>query len=83
MLALIGFETTDNIDKLTTPITGFVRKCISDIVPTVKVFCFPNRKPWINTKVGTKLKDRATTHRAIAYNPEAMAEDRIKYNTFC
>jgi hypothetical protein len=45
----------------------------------MKVFCFPNQKPWINTEVCAKLKDRATTHRAIAGNPEATAEDRNKY----
>jgi hypothetical protein len=45
----------------------------------VKVLCFPNQKPCINTKIGTKLKDRATTHKAISDNPEAKAEDRNKY----
>ena len=67
-------NTANNIDKLTTPVTGFIRKCIGDIVPTVKVCSesFPNKKPWIYTEVGTK--DRATAHK-----PEATAEDRNKY----
>jgi hypothetical protein len=34
-----------NIDELTTSVTGFIRKCIFDFVPTVKVRCFPNQKP--------------------------------------
>jgi hypothetical protein len=75
----MSFETPPNIDGLSTYVTGFIRKCIGDVVPTVKVCCFPNKKPWINTEVGAKLKDRATTHMATTDNPEAMAEDRNKY----
>jgi hypothetical protein len=70
------WDSADNIEELTTSVTGFIRKCIGDLSPQIR--CFPNQKPWINTKVGTKLKDRATAHRAIADNPEATAEDRIK-----
>ena len=45
----------------------------------MKVRCFPNQKPGINTEVGIKFKDRAATHRAIPDNPGAKAEDRNKY----
>jgi hypothetical protein len=45
----------------------------------VKVRYFSKQKPWINTEVGRKLKDRANPHRAIADNPEATAEDTNKY----
>ncbi|XP_045079319.1 lipoma-preferred partner [Coregonus clupeaformis] len=72
-------DSAANIDELTTSVTGFIRTCIGDVVPTVKVRCFPNQKSWINTEFGTKLKDRASTHRAIADNPKATAEDRNKY----
>ena len=66
--------SADSIDKLTTSINGFIRKYISDVVPTVTVH-FPNQKPWINTEVGAKLKNRFTAQRAIAANTEATAED--------
>jgi hypothetical protein len=46
----------------------------------VKIRCFTNQKPWIHTEVGAKLKDRATSYRAITGNPEATAEDTNKYN---
>lgn len=75
-------HSADNIDELTTSVTGFIRKCISDGFPTVRVHCFPNQKPWINTVVGAKLKDRATAHRAIVDNTEATAEDRNMYKKF-
>ena len=77
MLALIS---ADKIGKLTPSVTGFMRKCIVDVVPTVKVRCFPNQKPWINTEVGAMLKDRAT---AIADYPDSMAEDRNMYKKSC
>lgn len=63
------------LHELTTFVTGFIRKFISDVVPTAKVCYFPYQKPWINTEVGAKIKDRS-----IAANLEATAEDRNKYN---
>jgi hypothetical protein len=77
------FARSDNIDELTTSVLGFIGKCIGDVVPTVKVRCFPNQKPWINTEVDAKIKDWATAHRAIAENPEATAEDKNKYKKSC
>jgi hypothetical protein len=53
-------DSADNNDELNTSVTGFKRKCIGDVVPTVKVCCFPNQNPWINTELGAKLKHKAT-----------------------
>jgi hypothetical protein len=64
-------DSANTIDELTTSITGFIRKCIEDVVPTVRVRCFPNQKAWINTEFGAKLQSRATAHRNIADNPDA------------
>ena len=61
-------DSANNINELTTS-AGFLMKCIGDVVPTVKVHCFSNQKPWINAEVGAKIKDRATAHSAIAGNP--------------
>ena len=72
-------DSADNINELTTSITGFIRKCIGHVIPTVRVPCFPYQNKWINTKVVTTLKDRATAHRAIVEDPEATTEDRNKY----
>jgi hypothetical protein len=35
-------DCTDSINELATTVTGFIRKCIADAFPTVKVCCFPN-----------------------------------------
>jgi hypothetical protein len=32
------------MEELTNPITGSIRKCISNVVPIVKVHCFPKSK---------------------------------------
>ena len=69
MLALTGIcslDSADSRDEQTTSVTSFIRKCIGDVVPTVKFRCFLNQKPLINTEAGAKLKDKA-----IADNSEA------------
>ena len=76
-------DSADNIDELTTSVTGFIRQCIGNVVPSVTVRCFPNQKPLINTEDGTKVKNKATAHRAILDNPDATAKDRNKYNKSC
>ena len=73
------FPDSANNIELSTAVTSFIRKCIGDVVPTVNIL--PQSKPWINTEVGAILKDRATTHRAIADNPEATAKDRNKFKS--
>ena len=68
-------DSADTIDELTISVTAFLRKCIGNVLPTVKVHSFPNQKHCINFEVGAELKDRAIAHRAITDNPKAMAED--------
>lgn len=68
----IFWDSAENIDGLKISVTSFITKCIDDVVPTVKSGCFPNPKPWINTEVRAKLKDKADTHKAIIANLEAL-----------
>ena len=39
------WDYVDSVDKLTTSVTGFIRKCITNIVPTVKVCVLPIKSP--------------------------------------
>ena len=71
-------DSINSINELTRSVSGFIRKCIIDVVPTVKVRCFPNQKPWISKKEHVKLKDRAIAHMSIAANLKATAEDTNK-----
>ena len=48
--------TGNNIDDYTDSVTGFIRKCLEDVVPTVMIRTYPNQKPWIDGSIRTKLK---------------------------
>ena len=45
----------EDIDGLSHCITDYIRFCEESIVPTKKVRCFPNNKPWINGDIKALL----------------------------
>jgi hypothetical protein len=69
-------DSSDDIDKYTTSVTGFINKFIEDVVPTVTVRTYPNQKPWITGNIHTELKDRAATLKVRDSNPEAYKKSR-------
>ena len=38
-------DSSDGIEEYTTSVTGFINKCIDDVVTTVTVHTYPNQKP--------------------------------------
>jgi hypothetical protein len=52
-------------------VTGFINKCIDDIVPTVTIHIYPNQKPWITGNIRTELKGRAATSKERDSNLDA------------
>ncbi|XP_054872156.1 uncharacterized protein LOC111569300 [Amphiprion ocellaris] len=62
------FETTDwdvlcgpheeDIDSLTDTITDYINFCAENIVPTRKVRCFSNNKPWVSLELKALLKEK-------------------------
>jgi hypothetical protein len=38
-------DSSDGIEENTTSVTGFINKCIDDVVSTVNVRTYPNQKP--------------------------------------
>jgi hypothetical protein len=64
-------DSSDGTEEYTTSVTGFINKCIDDIVPTVTVCTYPNLKPWITGNICTELKSRAATYQEWDSNPEA------------
>jgi hypothetical protein len=38
-------DSSDGIEEYTTSVTGFINKCIKDVVPTATVRTYPNQKP--------------------------------------
>ena len=45
------WDSSDGIEEYTTSVTGFINKCIEDVVPTVTVRTYPNQKPWITVNI--------------------------------
>jgi hypothetical protein len=39
------WDSSDDIEEYTRSVTGFINKCIEDVVPTVTVCTYPNQKP--------------------------------------
>ena len=48
----------DDIDSLTTCITDCINFCMENTVPTRKVWCFPNNKPWVTPELKAQLKEK-------------------------
>ena len=69
-------DSSDGIEEYTTSVTGFINKCIEDVVPTVTVRTYPNQKPWITGNIRTELKGRAAAFKERYSNPEAYKKSR-------
>jgi hypothetical protein len=44
------------IEEYSTSVTGFINKCIQDVVQTVTVRTYPNQKSWITGNIRTELR---------------------------
>ena len=64
-------DSSYGIEEYTTPVTGFINKCIDDVVPTVTVRRHTNQKPWISGNILRELKGRAAAFKERDSNPEA------------
>ena len=63
----------------TTSVTGFVNKCIDEVVPTVTVCTYHNQKPWITGNSRTELKGRAAAFKEWDRNPEVDKKSRYAF----
>jgi hypothetical protein len=75
------WDSSNGIEEYTTSVTGFINKCIKDVVPTVTIRKYPNQKPWITGHIRTKPKARTAafkeqdTNQTLIRNP-AMPSDK-------
>lgn len=53
----------EDIEGLSGCITDFIKFCKESIVPTKKVQCFPNNKPWINGNIKALLNKKKRMFR--------------------
>ena len=56
-------DSSNDIEENTTSVTGFINKCIEDIVHSVTVHTYPIQKPWITGNIRTELKGRAAAFK--------------------
>ena len=67
-------DSSNGIEKYTTSVTGFINKCIDDVVPTVTVRTYPNQKPWITGNIRIELKAKAAAFKERDTNPEEISQ---------
>ena len=63
-------DSFNGIEENTTSVTGFINKCINNVIPTVTVCKFPNQKPWITGNIRTELQARAAALKEWDTNPD-------------
>jgi hypothetical protein len=63
------WDSSNGIEEFTTRVTGFINKCIDDVVPMVHTY--PNQKPWIAGNIRTELKARAAAFKEWDTNLDA------------
>jgi hypothetical protein len=68
-------DSTDGIEEYITSVTGFINKCIEDVVPTVTVRTYRNQNPWITGNIHTELKGRTAAFKERDSNPAMPSND--------
>jgi hypothetical protein len=61
----VFWDLSNGIEEYSTSVTGFINKCIDNVVPTVRTY--PNQKPWITGNIYTELKARAAAYKKSHY----------------
>ena len=73
-------DYSDGIEEYTTSVTGFINKCIKDVIPTLTILrTYPNQKPWITGSIRTELKARVASFKEWVSNPEAYRKSRYVF----
>ena len=70
------WDSSNSIEEYNTSVTGFINKCIADVVPTVTVHTYPNQEPWITGNIRIELKARAAAFKEWGTNPDAYKKSR-------
>ena len=67
---------SDGIEEYTTSVTGFINKCIDDVVPIVTIRTYSKQKPWITSNIRAELKGRAAAFKERDSNLDAYKKFR-------
>jgi hypothetical protein len=73
------WDSSDGIEEYTTSVTGFINKCVDDIIPTSTVSTYPNQKPGI---IHPEIKARAAAFKDLAMpSDEPSNQAKSQYRT--
>ena len=66
------WDLSNGIEEYTTSVTGFIKNCIDDVVPTVTIHTYISQPEAIITgNIHTELKARAAAFKEWDNNPDA------------
>jgi hypothetical protein len=69
-------DSSNGIEEYTTSVTGFINKCIDNVIPTVTVRTNHNQMPWITGNIHTELKAVAAAFKERETIPDAYKKFR-------
>jgi hypothetical protein len=76
LLAQTGICSSGGIEGCTTSVTGFINKCIDDVVPTVTVRTHPKPEAMVTGNIHTEQKSRAAAFKDRDSNPDTDKKSR-------
>ena len=53
----------NHIDKISEVVTDYINYCTENIVPTKRVKCFANNKPWVTKGLKTILNEKKNKYK--------------------
>lgn len=74
-------EYGDDIEGLSHCITDYIRFCEDTIVPSKKVRCYPNNKPWIKTEIKSLLNGKKRAFMAKDRDELRAVQKELKEKT--
>ncbi len=58
------FRDPNNLCEYADTVTDYVKFCVDSCIPTRTIRSYTNQKPWINSDVRTRLKERSAAYKA-------------------
>uniref|UniRef100_A0A8C7Z516 Reverse transcriptase domain-containing protein n=1 Tax=Oryzias sinensis TaxID=183150 RepID=A0A8C7Z516_9TELE len=69
----------DDIDSLTHCITDYISFCVENTVPTRRVRCFSNSKPWVTPELRALLKEKRRAFISGDREEQRRVQHELKY----
>ena len=56
------YDSSASLDENSDVLNSYLQFCISNVVPTKKIRCFPNNKPWVTKKLKELINKKKYCH---------------------